>query len=289
MLAATPGAFTLPEPDGPGRGGDCDIGRGRLAVIAGPCVIETAELCVGVAHQMRDLCRELGLGYVFKASFDKANRTSLTSPRGPGLERGLAILAEVRREAGVPVLTDIHESCQAEAAAAIVDMLQIPAFLARQTDLLVAAARTGKPVNLKKAQFMAPWDVRPAIDKLVDSGCPAVLLTERGVSFGYNTLVVDVRSLPIMRGFGHPVCLDVTHSMQQPSGLGGQSGATREYAPHLARAAVAAGVDALFIETHPFPELAQSDAAAQLPLSEMRGLLQQVAALHRALKQCQTT
>jgi len=275
MLTATPGSFRI---------GAVPVGDGGLTVIAGPCVIESLEMCLGVAHQAQDVCRELGFGYLFKASFDKANRTSLGSRRGPGLEAGLPILAAVREEVGAPVLTDIHLPEQAEPVAAVADVLQIPAFLSRQTDLLVAAARSGKPVNVKKAQFMAPWDTRPVIDKLIQSGCSDLLLTERGVSFGYNTLVVDFRSLPIMRSFGHPVCFDVTHSMQQPGSAGGQSGATREYAGHLARAAVAVGVDALFIETHPQPESAWSDSAAQLPLSELRPLLEQVAAIQAAVR-----
>lgn len=280
MLADSSGAFTV---------GGVSLGRGPLTLIAGPCALEAPELCVGIARHVSDLCRELGLEFIFKGSFDKANRTSLGSPRGPGLEQGLEILAAVREEVGVPVLTDIHEAHQAEPVAAVVDMLQIPAFLARQTDLLVAAAHTGKPINVKKAQFMAPWDTQAVIEKLVQSGCRDLLLTERGVSYGYNTLVVDFRSLPIMRSFGHPVCFDVTHSMQQPSITGDQSGATREYAGHLARAAVAVGVDALFIETHPNPDEALSDAAAQIPLCLLRGLLQPVAAIRNAMQSCPTS
>ncbi len=263
--------------------GSATFGDGRLALIAGPCVIESGDLCLRVAETVRDLAARHDLPYIFKASFDKANRTSIHSFRGPGLEDGLEVLAAVRREAGVPVLTDIHQPAQAAAAAEVVDMLQIPAFLARQTDLLAAAAATDKPVNVKKGQFMAPWDMRQVVGKLEDSGCSAILLTERGSSFGYNTLVVDFRSLPILRALGHPVCFDVTHSLQQPGGAGHASGATREYAPHLLRAAVAVGVDALFIETHPDPASALSDAAAQLPLAELDGILAQAASIQRAI------
>lgn len=263
--------------------GNAEVGAGRLCVIAGPCVLESEELCLEVGTALRAACQELGLGYVFKASFDKANRTSITSYRGPGLEKGLKSLAAIRSQLGVPVLTDFHDAAQAAPVGEVVDILQVPAFLARQTDLLVAAARTGKPVNVKKAQFMAPWDMKNVVGKLVESGCAGILQTERGVSFGYNTLVVDFRSLPQMRALGHPVCFDVTHSMQQPSGQGNQSGATREYAPHLARAAAAVGIDALFLEVHPDPPAAKSDAAAQLTIPEAVAVLRQVAAVRNAL------
>jgi 2-dehydro-3-deoxyphosphooctonate aldolase (KDO 8-P synthase) len=263
--------------------GPVEVGSGRLCIIAGPCVIESEELCLEVGTAMRQACADLDLGYVFKASFDKANRTSINSYRGPGLEGGLKILASVREKLGVPVLTDFHESQQARPVGEVVDILQVPAFLARQTDLLVAAAATGKPVNVKKAQFMAPWDMRQVVGKLTESNAAGILLTERGASFGYNTLVVDFRSLPQMRALGHPVCFDVTHSMQQPSGQGNQSGATREYAPHLARAAAAVGIDALFLEVHPVPPSAKSDAAAQLTISEATTLLGQVVAIRKAL------
>jgi 2-dehydro-3-deoxyphosphooctonate aldolase (KDO 8-P synthase) len=220
--------------------------------------------------------------YIFKASFDKANRTSIRSYRGPGLDEGLEILAEVRATAGVPVLTDVHEAWQPARAAEAVDVLQIPAFLARQTDLLVSAAATGKPVNVKKAQFMAPWDMRAVVAKLEEAGCRAILLTERGSCFGYNNLVVDFRSLPQLRALGHPVCYDATHSLQQPASTGTDTGAQREFAPHLMRAACAVGVDALFLEAHPDPARARSDAAAQLPLAEVEGLLTRALAIHRA-------
>jgi 2-dehydro-3-deoxyphosphooctonate aldolase (KDO 8-P synthase) len=262
--------------------GPVTFGGGKLAVIAGPCVIEDPELCLAVARAMKQTCSDLGLGYVFKASFDKANRTSLSAFRGPGLERGLEILAMVKREVGVPVLTDIHEPAQAERAGEVVDVLQIPAFLSRQTDLLVAAARTGRVVNVKKAQFMAPWDMRPVVEKLVESGNRQILLTERGSCFGYNNLVVDFRGLAIMRELGFPVIYDATHSLQLPGGQGTASGAQREYAPHLMRAAAAIGIDALFIETHPDPDRALSDAAAQLPLAELSALLRIAKAIHGA-------
>lgn len=268
--------------------GGVEIGGAALCVIAGPCVIESDETCLAVGAAMKAVCAELGLGYVFKGSFDKANRTSIHAYRGPGLEAGLATLARVKRELGVPVLTDFHEAAQAVAVGEVVDILQVPAFLARQTDLLVAAARTGKAVNVKKAQFMAPWDMAQVVGKLRESGCKRILLTERGVSFGYNTLVVDFRSLPQMRALGHPVCYDVTHSLQQPSGQGSQSGATREYAPHLARAAVAVGVDALFIEVHPHPAEAKSDAAAQLTIEQAREVLLQVARIRAAVSSQQS-
>lgn len=264
--------------------GPVEIGGAALCVIAGPCVIEDAATCLEVGRAIQPLCAELGFGYVFKASFDKANRTSIRSYRGPGLDRGLEILAGVREQLAVPVLTDFHEPRQAAPAGEVVDVLQVPAFLARQTDLLVAAARTGKAVNVKKAQFMAPWDMAQVVGKLVEAGCESILLTERGASFGYNTLVVDFRSLPQMRALGHPVCFDVTHSMQQPGGQGSQSGATREFAPHLARAAVAVGVDALFLEVHPDPANAKSDAAAQLSIPEAAELLRQVARIRVAVE-----
>jgi 2-dehydro-3-deoxyphosphooctonate aldolase (KDO 8-P synthase) len=276
-------------PDSPSDGvkafdvGGVQVGGEALCVIAGPCVIESADMCLEVGRAMQALCAEVGFGYVFKASFDKANRTSIHSFRGPGLEEGVKILAGVREELGAPTLTDFHTPDQAAPVAAGVDVLQVPAFLARQTDLLVAAAETGRAVNVKKAQFMAPWDMAQVVGKLRESGCERILLTERGVSFGYNTLVVDFRSLPQMRALGHPVCYDVTHSLQQPGGQGSQSGATREFAPHLARAAAAVGVDALFLEVHPSPREAKSDAAAQLSIEEAGTLLRQVARIRRAL------
>lgn len=259
------------------------VGAGRLALIAGPCVIESEELCLRVAREVQAICERLGIPYIFKASFDKANRTSLHSFRGPGIDEGLRVLATVKREVGVPVTTDIHEPWQAERAAEVVDLLQIPAFLCRQTDLLVAAARTGKPVNVKKGQFLAPWDMRHVVEKLRDSAAVGVMLTERGVSFGYNTLVVDFTSLPQMRALGVPVVFDATHSVQLPGGAGSRSGGRREFIPHLVRAAVAVGVDALFMEVHPDPEQGLSDPATMFPLGELQGLLEQVIAIREAL------
>ena len=251
-------------------------GQRPLAVIAGPCVIESRELCLTVAARLKEIGRELGLGVIFKASFDKANRLSVKSFRGPGLEEGLQILAEVKAKTGLPVDTDIHEPAQAAAAAKVADMLQIPAFLCRQTDLLAAAARTGKPVFIKKGQFMRAEDMRFAAEKVEVQRNPQVLLGERGTFFGYGNLVVDMRSLSIMRGLGYPVVFDATHSVQLPGGAGAASGGQREFVAPLARAAVAAGVDGVFVEVHPDPGKALSDAATMLPLGELAGLLAQL-------------
>lgn len=255
-----------------------------LALIAGPCVAESLDLCLEIAHHAKALCNRLGLSYIFKSSFDKANRTSLESYRGPGLEAGLEILARVKAECGVAVCTDIHEPAQAAPVAEVADVLQIPAFLCRQTDLLVAAAKTGRCVSIKKGQFMAPWDMRHVVGKIVAQGNHNVLLIERGTSFGYNTLVVDFTSLPIMRSLGYPVCMDATHAVQRPAGEGNRSGGNREFIPHLVRAAVAVGVDALFLEVHPQPEAARSDAASMLRLSDLEGLLAQVVRIDQALR-----
>jgi len=255
-----------------------------LLVIAGPCVIESLDLCREVAATAKAVCDKHGLTYVFKASFDKANRSSGSSFRGKGLDAGLDVLATIKRELGVPVLTDIHESDQAAPVAEVVDILQIPAFLCRQTDLLLAAAATGRIVNVKKGQFLAPWDVQNIVDKIVAAGSQQIMLTERGASFGYNTLVVDMRSLPVMRRTGYPVIFDATHSVQQPGGLGTSSGGQREFIPHLLRAAVAVGVDGLFIEVHPEPAKALSDAATMLPLADLDTLLAQAVALDKIAK-----
>lgn len=261
--------------------GDIRIGGGGpLALIAGPCVAEGEELCLRIGRHAKDVCDELGMPYVFKASYDKANRQSVTSKRGLGIEAGLAILQKVKQELGVPVLTDVHEVCQVEKAAQVVDILQIPAFLCRQTDLVVAAASTGKPVNIKKGQFLAPQDVRSIIEKAQSTGNERVMVTERGVSFGYNNLVVDMRSLPIMASFGCPVVFDATHSVQRPGGMGTSSGGDREFVPHLVRAACAVGIDALFLEIHPEPQSAWSDAATMLPLDSLRKVLMQAKAIH---------
>ena len=249
-----------------------------LTVIAGPCVVESLDLCREVASEAQAICRKLGVQYIFKASFDKANRTSGTSFRGAGLDAGLAVLAQIASEFDVPVVTDVHEPWQCAPAAEVCDLLQIPAFLCRQTDLLLAAASTGKAVNVKKGQFLAPWDMRNAAEKIKGTGNPNVLLTERGVSFGYNTLVVDMTSLPQMSALGCPVVFDATHSVQRPgAGPGGTStGGQRQFIPHLARCAAAAGIDGLFLEVHPEPEKGLSDAATMLPLNRLEALLSQV-------------
>ncbi|HYO09921.1 MAG TPA: 3-deoxy-8-phosphooctulonate synthase [Tepidisphaeraceae bacterium] len=244
-----------------------------LFVIAGPCVIESAELCLTIARHVKGVCDKLGLTYVFKASFDKANRSSNASFRGPGLTDGLVVLDRVKREVGVPVLTDIHESEQAAPAAKVVDILQVPAFLARQTDLLLACGRTGRWVNVKKGQFMSPQEMANAVEKVRSTGNRNVMLTERGTFFGYNRLVNDFTALPVMKSLGAPVVFDVTHSTQQPAGLGNASGGSPQYSPMLARAAVAAGVDGLFLECHPDPRNAKSDAATMLGLSDVEPLL----------------
>jgi 2-dehydro-3-deoxyphosphooctonate aldolase (KDO 8-P synthase) len=261
------------------------VGEGRpLLVIAGPCVIENRRLCVDVAGTLAEACATLGLPYVFKASFDKANRTSIESFRGPGLEEGLQVLRGVRDEMGVPVLTDIHEPGQAARVAEVADVLQVPAFLCRQTDLLVAAARTGRPVNVKKGQFMAPGDMAASAGKIEASGCDRILLTERGTTFGYHNLVVDMRGISEMHETGHPVVFDVTHSVQRPAAEGTCSGGDRELAPTLARAAVAAGADGVFIETHPRPEDALCDAATMLRTDAVPALLEQLKAISEIVR-----
>jgi 2-dehydro-3-deoxyphosphooctonate aldolase (KDO 8-P synthase) len=258
------------------------VGRGEpLTFIAGPCVIESAEHVLRIATLLKRLAGDLGIPLLFKASFDKANRTSLSSYRGPGLAEGLAALAAVRRTTGLPVLTDVHEPAQAEAAAEVVDVLQVPAFLCRQTDLLLACGHSGKPVNVKKGQFMAPHDMGSVVEKVRSTGNLAVTLTERGSSFGYNNLVVDLRSLAIMRRFA-PVVFDVTHSLQLPGGLGHATGGAREFHLQLARGAVAAGADAIFVEVHDDPPNALSDAATQLSPDEFRTLVTQLLAIRRA-------
>ncbi len=268
-----------PTPCGP-----ITIGPGApLLLMAGPCVLESGELAWEIAREMKVITARLGISYVFKASFDKANRTSLNSFRGPGAEKGLRILGRLREEVGVPVVSDIHEPAQAEMAADYLDILQIPAFLCRQTDLLVAAARTGKVVNVKKGQFVSPWDMEYAVNKLRGAGSERILLTERGASFGYNNLVVDMRSLPVMRSFGYPVIYDATHSVQLPGGAGGSSGGQREFIPALSRAAMAVGIDGLFIEVHPDPSKALCDGPNSLPLAEVETLLKQLLAVRQAV------
>jgi 2-dehydro-3-deoxyphosphooctonate aldolase (KDO 8-P synthase) len=264
------------------RVGHCEIGSGALVLIAGPCVIESEEGCLAIARETKRIADEVGMPLIFKASFDKANRTSVTSYRGPGLDEGLRILHRVKDELRLPVLTDIHEPSQAAPVAEVVDVLQIPAFLCRQTDLLLAAGRTGKAVNVKKAQFLSPHDMQHVVAKIESTGNQKILLTERGTTFGYNNLVVDMRSLAIMRTFGYPVVFDATHSVQLPGAGGGKSGGQREFVPVLARAAVAVGIDALFLEVHDNPDAALSDGPNMVRVSELAGILQSAMRLHRA-------
>ncbi len=267
---------------------DTVIGAGSPPLlIAGPCVLEDLDTAVTVAQFMAEAAERNGFSYCFKASFDKANRTSISSYRGPGMEKGLEMLAEVRSRVGVPVLSDIHTPDQAARAARVLDCIQIPAFLCRQTDLLVAAARTGKPLNIKKGQFMAPWDMRHALNKVHESGNSNVLLTERGAMFGYNNLVVDMRSLAIMRGLGVPVIFDATHSVQLPGAGDGCSSGQREFVPLLARAAVAAGVDGVFMEVHPDPEKALCDGPNSLSLQGAENLLAELSAIARIQSACE--
>lgn len=254
-------------------------------LIAGPCVIESESHALKMAATIAAITTKLNLPYTFKASYDKANRSSISSFRGLGMEEGLRVLAKIKAEIGVPVLTDIHESSQVAAVAEVVDVLQIPAFLCRQTDLLVAAAASGRIVNVKKGQFLAPWEMRNVVNKLEGAGGRELLLTERGSSFGYNNLVVDMRSLPIMRSFGYPVVYDATHSLQLPGGLGEATAGMAEYIPHLARAAVACGVDGLFMEVHDNPAQALSDATTQFPLAQLEGLLTKLVKLHAVAKE----
>ena len=261
------------------------VGGGQLFIIAGPCVLESRELALEVASRLRDLALERDLPLVFKSSFDKANRTSGSSGRGPGLEAGLQILAEVREQTSLPVLTDVHLPEQCAAAAEVCDVLQIPAFLCRQTDLLVAAAETGRCVNVKKGQFLAPWDMKHAVQKCTDAGNPNVLLTERGSTFGYGRLVVDMGGLGEMSETGHPVVFDATHSVQRPGGADGRTGGDRRLAPVLARAAVATGnVDGLFFEVHPDPDSAPSDGKNMVRLDGFGAILDDVLAVHRAVR-----
>lgn len=264
---------------------DFEIGGGNpLVLMAGPCVLEEPERCLYIGRTIRDITRRLGIPYIFKASFDKANRSSFNGFRGPGLEKGLALLKTIKEELGVPIVTDIHTEAQAAPAAAVVDVLQIPAFLCRQTDLLYTAARTGCVINVKKGQFLAPNDMRNVIDKLLEGGNSDILLTERGASFGYNNLVVDMRSFPIMRSFGYPVIFDATHSVQLPGGAGTCSAGNREYVEHLARAAVGAGVDGLFMEVHDNPEEALCDGPNSVYLDKLEDLLKDALAIYNIVR-----
>jgi 2-dehydro-3-deoxyphosphooctonate aldolase (KDO 8-P synthase) len=257
----------------------------QLFLIAGPCVIENEKLCLRVASFLKSACKAAGIYYVFKASFDKANRTSANSFRGPGVEEGLQVLAKVRAEMDVPVLTDIHNEEQASAAAEVVDVLQIPAFLCRQTDLIEAAVATGKIVNLKKGQFLSPVEMGRVAEKAKKAGAKRILLTERGTTFGYNNLVADMRSIPIMKSFGCPVIFDATHSVQLPGGGGDKSSGQREFAPVLARAALAVGANGIFIETHPQPDKALSDGPNMIPLAEMPALLKSLLKVFKAVNE----
>jgi 2-dehydro-3-deoxyphosphooctonate aldolase (KDO 8-P synthase) len=258
--------------------------RRDLFLIAGPCVIESRDHSFFMARELKRITAEHGIQFVFKASYDKANRTSIKSFRGPGPAEGLKILADIRRDVGVPVLSDIHEPSQAQPAGEVLDIIQIPAFLSRQTDLILAAGRTGKIINVKKGQFLAPWEMKNVVDKMREAGNGRCVLTERGSSFGYNNLVVDFRSFPIMQGFGVPVVFDVTHSLQLPGGQGQSSGGQPQYIPHFARAGVAAGVDGLFMEVHDNPSKALSDGPNALSLDLLPQLLSQLMAIRRTLQ-----
>jgi 2-dehydro-3-deoxyphosphooctonate aldolase (KDO 8-P synthase) len=259
------------------RVGAIDIGNAKkLAVVAGPCALESREHALEMAAALKEVMSKLGIGFIFKTSFDKANRSSMSGPRGLGLSKALPIFAEVKQKYGLPIITDVHEIDQCKPVAEVVDILQIPAFLCRQTDLLIAAARAGKPVNVKKGQFMAPWDMKNPLEKITQAGNANVILCERGASFGYNTLVSDMRALPIMAALGCPVMFDATHSVQQPGGLGNRSGGQREFVPTLARAAVAVGIGCLFMETHQDPDHAMSDGPNMIKLKDLPALLSEL-------------
>ena len=257
---------------------------GPFTLIAGPCQLENEKHALEVANELKKITEKLGIGLIYKTSFDKANRTSLKGKRGAGLEKSLPVFDKIRKDVGIPVLTDVHTAEQCEIVSKHVDVLQIPAFLCRQTDLLIAAAKTGKIINVKKGQFLAPWDMVNVTKKIEDSGNKNILVTERGASFGYNTLVSDMRSLPIMAKNGYPVVFDATHSVQQPGGMGNKSGGQREFVEHLARAAIAVGVAAVFMETHPDPDNAPSDGPNMVPLSKMPDLLNQLVKIDRLVK-----
>ncbi len=259
------------------------IGKGQpLAVICGPCVMEGEDFTIQVAEQLKEIFRPLPFSFIFKASYDKANRSSIHSFRGPGIEEGMRILQKIKRELDLPVTSDVHTPEEAKIASSTCDILQIPAFLCRQTDLIIAAGQTGAVVNVKKGQFLASWDMKNVVEKLLECGNRKIILTERGATFGYNNLVSDMRSIPIMQKFGFPVCFDATHSVQLPGGLGTTTGGQREFIPTLAKAAVAAGCNALFIEAHPNPSLAKSDAATVMPFDALKTLLHQIARLYEA-------
>jgi 2-dehydro-3-deoxyphosphooctonate aldolase (KDO 8-P synthase) len=263
--------------------GNVTFGDKRLAFILGPCVVESTQHALFMAREIDDICKHVGVDFVYKSSFDKANRSSIESFRGGGVEFGLEVLAQVKDEIGVPVITDVHETWQVEKVAAVADVIQIPAFLCRQTDLLVECAKSGKAVNVKKGQFLAPWDAKNIVEKMQSAGCEKLLLTERGTSFGYNNLVVDLRSFPVMRSYGVPVVFDVTHSLQLPGGLGKATGGQAEYIEYFARAGVACGVDAVFMEVHDDPKNAPSDGPNQLPLEKLEKLLFKLKNIHELI------
>ncbi len=268
----------------PFKVGNVEIGGGDLFLIAGPCLVESEAHTLKMAHAISSITERLGIPYIFKSSYDKANRTSINAHRGLGIEEALRILGRVRSEAGVAILTDVHEIAQVPAAAEVADVLQIPAFLSRQTDLIVEAARSGRAVNIKKGQFLAPNDMKHAIEKATSQGNERVMITERGTSFGYNNLVVDFRGVPIMRGFGYPVVHDVTHSLQRPGGLGAASGGDSQFIEYLARAGVACGVDGVFMEVHDDPAAALSDGPNSLPLDRLEPLLEKLKAIHELVR-----
>ncbi len=265
--------------------GDIEIGNGELFLIAGPCVVESESHALKMAASIRAVTDRLGIPYIYKSSYDKANRTSVHSHRGPGMEEALQILARVRRDVGLPILTDVHDVSQVQAAAEVADVLQIPAFLCRQTDLILEAARSGRAVNIKKGQFLAPNDMKNAIEKATSQGNHSVIVTERGTSFGYNNLVVDFRGFPIMREFGYPVVYDVTHSLQRPGGLGNSSGGDSQFIEYMARAGVACGVDGVFMEVHDNPAEAKSDGPNSLPLERLAPLLERIKAIHQLVRE----
>ena len=264
--------------------GNVIFGKDNLGIIAGPCVIENRDHSLEMSYAIKGVSEDIGIPIIFKSSFDKANRTSIKSFRGPGIEKGMRILSDVKTETGLKVLTDIHSPDQASLVSDVVDIIQIPAFLSRQTDLLIAAAKTGKPINIKKGQFLAPWDVEHIVKKIEESGSQNILLTDRGAQFGYNNLVSDMRAIPLMKQFGYPVIFDATHSAQLPGGSGGHSSGMRDMIPTLARAAVAAGCNGVFIEVHNNVDKAKSDAATQWPLDKLASLLIELKKIHNSLR-----
>ena len=263
---------------------DFEIGKEKLTILAGPCAMESEEICFTTATRLKEITSRLGINFVFKTSFDKANRSSLKSYRGLGIDKGLKILQKIKDELNVPIVTDIHESSQAAKVAEVADIIQIPAFLCRQTDLLVAAAHTGKIINVKKAQFLAPWDMKNVVTKIEESGNRNIMLCERGTSFGYNTLVVDMTGIQEMKKFGYPVVFDATHSVQKPGGKGNATGGNREYVEALAKAAIAAGADALFFEVHPDPDNALSDGPNMVYLNEFEDMMKRILKVYEAVR-----